>query len=154
MVDRVVLPIQIHKLVQARNELKERYAATNLRFTLDGNLVGDLGEALAHEVFKIRLTKRSSEGIDGYAPDGRSVQIKASGTARGPVFRNTQMRADHLVFFHFDYDNCSAEIVYNGPEHSVIALLPSSWEGQRMASITKVRAANKLVRDIDRLSRI
>ena len=35
------------------------------------NLVGDIGEALAHEAYGLVLEGRSSEGIDGVAPDGR-----------------------------------------------------------------------------------
>lgn len=154
METRIALPAQLRPLVEARNALKARYANTDLRFTFDGNLVGDLGEALAHELYGIRLTQRAEEGVDGHAPDGRSVQIKASGTKRGPTFRNTRKRADHLIFFHFNYDDCEADIVYNGPESTIIELLPNTWEGQRTASIKQVRAANLAIQPIDRLVRI
>jgi len=37
-----------------------------LEFTLDGNLVGDIGEALAAQLFGIRLVHaKATEGIDG-----------------------------------------------------------------------------------------
>ncbi len=77
---RFELPTQVRPLFEARNALKQRYASVDLHFTLDGNLVGDLGEAVAAELFGLRLTGRSNEGVDGFAPDGRSVQVKASGT--------------------------------------------------------------------------
>ncbi len=148
---KFALPPQVQKLVAARNELKAHYGSVDLRFTFDGNLVGDLGEAIAAELFGLRLTGRSNEGIDGFAPDGRSVQVKASGTKRGAPFRQIEVHADHLLFFHFDYDGCSGEIVYNGPEEPVRRMLPSSWIGPRPVSAAAFRRLNKLVSDTDRL---
>ncbi|WP_091145781.1 hypothetical protein [Novosphingobium sp. CF614] len=145
------LPPSISKLVSARNELKDHYKDIDLRFTFDGNLVGDLGEAVAADLFGIMLTGRSNEGIDGYAPDGRSVQVKASGTKRGAPFRLVETSADHLLFFHFDYDQCIGEVVYNGPEEPVRHVLPASWDGQRSVSAAAFRRLNKLVSDGDRL---
>jgi len=101
------LPPKIKMLVEARDQIKQHYqdiivekgGTAELRFTFDGNLMGDIGEALAVELFGIRLEEtKSREGIDGYAPDKRSVQIKATGTGRGPAFRNTNVHADHLIF--------------------------------------------------------
>lgn len=148
---RFALPPQIQKLVLARNELKAHYSSVDLRFTFDGNLVGDLGEAIAAELFGLKLTGRSNEGIDGFAADGRSVQVKASGTKRGAPFRQVEVCADHLLFFHFDYDQCVGEVIYNGPEEPVRALLPATWAGQRSVSAPAFRRLNKLVSDADRL---
>lgn len=109
------LPPSIRKLVAARNELRAHFSDVDLHFTFDGNLVGDLGEAVAAELFALKLTGRSNEGIDGFASDGRSVQVKASGTARGAQFRLVETKAAHLLFFHFNYDECFGEVIYNGP---------------------------------------
>lgn len=145
------LPPSIQKLIAARNELKEHYRDVDLSFTLDGNLVGDLGEAVAAELFGLRLTGPSNEGVDGYAPDGRSVQVKASGTKRGAAFRLVETKADHLLFFHFDYDGCYGEIIYNGPEEPVRNSLPEKWVGQRSVSAATFRRLNNAVADDDRL---
>ena len=148
---RFSLPDQIQRLVEARNDLKAHYSGVDLRFTFDGNLVGDLGEAVAADLFGLKLTGRSNEGIDGFAPDGRSVQVKASGTKRGAPFRLVDTCADHLLFFHFDYDECVGEVIYNGPEEPVRHALPSSWVGQRSVSAATFRRLNKLVGDNARL---
>ncbi|MEX0342032.1 MAG: hypothetical protein AB3N06_05555 [Erythrobacter sp.] len=145
------LPSYVGDLVAARNRLKDHFADCNLHFTFDGNLVGDLGEAVAAELFGLKLTGRSNEGIDGYAPDNRSVQVKASGTRRGPAFRPVDTRADHLLVFHFDYDSCVGEIIYNGPEEPVIELLPEEWSGQRCVSLTKLIALDSSLVESDRL---
>jgi len=145
------LPPSILPLIKARNDLKAHYSDVDLNFTLDGNLVGDLGEAVAADLFGLKLMGRSNEGIDGFAPDGRSVQVKASGTRRGALFRLVETCADHLLFFHFHYEKCVGEVVYNGPEEPVKQTLPSHWIGQRSVSVTTFRRLNKFVSDEDRL---
>lgn len=146
------LPKNIRELVDARNKLKRHFFEYDLRFTFDGNLVGDLGEAVAADLFGLKLTGRSNEGIDGYAPDGRSVQVKASGTRRGPAFRPVDTRAEHLIVMHFDYDACEGEIIYNGPEEPVVReLLPEDWSGQRTANLRGLIKLNDDLVPSDRL---
>lgn len=154
------LPPDIAELIAARNKVRDHYntklrawgSKVDLSFTLDGNLVGDLGEALAVDLFDLLLVEaKSTIAIDGYTPDGRSVQIKATGTGRGPAFRNTETRADHLLFFDLDFETATGEIVFNGPEHYAVASLPSTFEGQRSLTRRQIRAANKLVADDERL---
>ncbi|PYE40441.1 hypothetical protein DFI02_1164 [Rhizobium sp. PP-F2F-G20b] len=43
------LPPVITDLVLARNRLRDHYISSGLNFTLDGNLIGDIGEAVAAE---------------------------------------------------------------------------------------------------------
>lgn len=119
----------------------------DLRFTLDGNLVGDIGEAIAVELFGIKLVKtKATEGYDGYAPDGRTtVQIKATGTKRGPVFRNTPIKAEHLLFFCLDLQNATGVVIYNGPEAEARKKLGDEFRGQRMASRSHIEALGAAV---------
>jgi hypothetical protein len=116
------LPPAIASLIAARNALRSHYreilvargSTLELSFTLDGNLVGDIGEALSVELFGIRLVDaKSVVGIDGYTPDGRTVQVKATGRGRGPAFRFTETRADHLLFFDLDFEG--AVFLRRGP---------------------------------------
>ena len=145
------LPTIIGELVRARNKLQRHYRKSGLKFTFDGNLVGDLGEAIAEDRFGIKLSEVSGEGIDGKAPDGRTVQVKATVTGRGPAFRNIQTRAQHLLFFDLDLDNLTGNVVFNGPEKVALALLPDSWEGQRSLTRNQIREADKRVKPAQRL---
>ncbi len=154
------LPPAIAELVAARNlvrahyqaVLEERESTAILRFTLDGNLVGDIGEAIAVELFGIQLVDaKSTAGIDGYAPDGRTVQVKATGTGRGPAFRLTEVSAEHLLFFDLDLESATGTVVFNGPEHRAMASLPASFSGQRSLTPGQIRAADLLVMDDERL---
>ncbi|MBX7526526.1 DUF6998 domain-containing protein [Qipengyuania vesicularis] len=146
------MPTHVRELVAARNKLKDHFSDYDLRFTFDGNLVGDLGEAVAADLFGLTLTGRSNEGIDGYAHDGRSVQVKASGTRRGPAFRPVETKADHLIVLHLDYDACEGEVIYNGPEEPVVTqLLPGGWRDQRTANLRGLIKLNDSVADHERL---
>ncbi|WP_207497481.1 DUF6998 domain-containing protein [Limimaricola pyoseonensis] len=140
-------------LVAARNRLREYFSSSGLDFTLDGNLVGDIGEALAVLLFEIELVeKRGHAGVDGYARDGRSVQVKATGTKRGPAFRDIETKADHLIFFDLNFDECQGEVVFNGPEHYATSYLPQRFSGQRMLTAEKIRIADSMVPDGTRLA--
>lgn len=92
------LPPVIEPLVASRSALRRHYGHPDLKFTFDGNLVGDIGEAIAIELFGLTLTERCREGFDGLVGT-RTVQVKATGTARGPAFRKVETEADHLLFF-------------------------------------------------------
>lgn len=161
--ERFELPPTIKELISARNKLKQHYeeiltqnGGEALSFTLDGNLVGDLGEAIAVELFGIRLVnKRSTTGIDGYTHDGKNtVQVKATGTDRGPAFRQTETRADYLLFFELDFSSAMGTIVFNGPEHYATSMLPEKFSGQRSLTRKQIRQADTRVEDHERLSRL
>jgi len=149
------LPSSVLGLVEARNSIRNRYSKFGLKFTLDGNLVGDLGEAIAAEIFGLTLDPRSAEGTDGVAPNGWTVQVKASGTGRGPAFRNTKLTAKHLLFFALDFDNRSGKVLYNGPEEPVRALLlaQATWTGQRQISVRQMSLLDAAVSTEERLKR-
>lgn len=145
------LPPPIEDLVKARDRLRQHYDQPSLTFTLDGNLVGDLGEALAVKYFGLTLTARNDTGIDGYTADNKSVQVKATGKKRGPAFRMLDTRADYLLFFSFNFEEFTAEIIYNGPEDVIRKLLPEKWDHQRAIPIAKIKAANAQILPHQRL---
>ena len=151
--DRILrLPAVIAGLVTACHEVRTHYGVVHgdrLLFTLDGNLVGDIGEALAVEYFGITLNERCGEGIDGKS-GGQSVQVKTTGSGRGPAFRDTE-HAHYLLFFSVDFAACTGSVIYNGPEAPVRAKLPASWAGQKSVSMSQMRALDALVPDADRL---
>ena len=147
----ISLPDAVLDLVSARNRLRDHYAPYDLRFTFDGNLVGDFGEAVAAEAFGIVLARRGSAGIDGQCPIGRSVQIKASVSKRGAAFRSVEALASHLIFLHLDLDKLSADVIFNGPIAEALRSVPPTWQGQRIVPLGELRRADQLVHDSDRI---
>ncbi|HPE99511.1 MAG TPA: hypothetical protein PKY63_02480 [Bacteroidales bacterium] len=70
---------QIKQLYAITQQLREKYAKWNKQFTLDGKLVGDMGEVLAAEKYGLELYDENYEIYDGWeTATGRKVQIKAS----------------------------------------------------------------------------
>lgn len=141
MSDFFDLPEMILDLVNARDRLAAYYRDSGRTFTFDGKLVGDLGEAIAAELFGLTLAPQ--QAFDGRAPDGRTVQVKASTTGAGPAFRKMETGADHLLHFLLDLPKRRGEVAFNGPEHIALACMPASWtQGQRAIPLRKLRAAN------------
>ncbi|HEY1613560.1 MAG TPA: hypothetical protein VGF97_07720 [Rhizomicrobium sp.] len=141
--------------VQAHNRLKRHYEATGLTFTLDGKLVGDLAEVIAAELYGLALCECRTPGVDGYAADGRSVQVKATGLPRkGPAFTPGEGIADHLIFLRLDFANANGTVAYNGPEAPIRNLLPVGFVGTKRVPFSKVLTADASVAPADRLIRV
>lgn len=150
---RYKLPVEVQHLVHARNVLRKRYEHLGLTFTPDGNLVGDLGEAVAAELFGLRLAdRRGLKAIDAYAPDDGTVQIKASGRGKAIPFTYSEEPARWLLVLVFDYEAEEVEVAYNGPYVPAVSRLPGQWIGQRSVSVPFLRQLNQQVAPHDRLA--
>jgi hypothetical protein len=47
-------------------------------FTIDGRLVGDIGEIIVESDYDVKLFEKLVEAYDGISSDGKKVQIKAT----------------------------------------------------------------------------
>ena len=88
----------IRRLYTIVGELERDYRDQHRHFTLDGHLIGSIGEVYAAERYGIRLFTSSTPKHDGESPDGRLVQIKA--TQRGSVALNEN--PDYLIVLSID----------------------------------------------------
>jgi len=142
----IELPDVVTAFCKAHSALREHFASTELTFTLDGKLIGDIGEAIAAQHFGLKLCAKRTKGVDAHALDGRSVQIKATGSRKnGPAFNPGRSVADHLLFLRIDFSTGFAEVAYNGPEAPVRDLLPRTWTGTLVIPLSKILAADALV---------
>ena len=149
------LPDAVMELCKAQAAVKQRYAATRLAFTLDGKLVGDIGEALAIEAFGLTPCSKRRGGVDALAPDGRSVQVKATGDLRaGPAFTAGEGVADHLIFLRIDFASGIASVAYNGPEAPVRRLLKLPIKSTQRVKPNDVLEADLKVSETERLPRV
>lgn len=141
-IERMIpLPDVIRNLWEAQQALARHYSSTGLRFTLDGRLVGDIAEALALEYFDLLLPEKRTGGVDALTRDGRTVQVKATGSTKsGPAFTPGAGYADHLLFFRIDFESNTATVLYNGPEAPIRSLLPKGgWHGTKVIALPEVR---------------
>lgn len=105
---------QIKQLVEIVETLKTDYKDLKMKFTLDGNLVGDIGEVLAQEKYEITLYDANHAIHDGYCPDGKEVQIKSTMVGKCYVSSKIANRPKYFLFIHIKADGKIDEI-YNGP---------------------------------------
>lgn len=85
------------------------------QFTIDGRLVGDIGEVVAEREYDMEIDEISQEAHDGTSSDGRRVQVKA--TFKDSLTFKTV--PDYYLGLKF-YEDGTFEEIFNGPG-SVIA---------------------------------
>jgi hypothetical protein len=87
-----------------------REAFPNRAFTIDGRLVGDIGEIIASLEYDLEIDAVSRPGHDACTPDGRLVQVKAT-------FKNSLTFGtcpDYYLGLKL-YSDGRYEEVFNGP---------------------------------------
>jgi hypothetical protein len=105
----------IRRLYIARNEL--RNAFPELAFTLDGKLIGDIGEAIAIADYGLIKLKEGSKLHDFKTADGRLVQVKTTqqhkaGTGVGLGLKKESF--EHLIVIQLSEEG-TYRILFDGP---------------------------------------
>lgn len=132
MKTRLSLPRPVAKLYAAVAELEENYKGR--KFTLDGHLLGSIGEVLAETALKMRLLKMSAPVHDAVCDDRGDVQIKI--TAKRTI--GLRHPCNHLIIFRVVSPQ-EAEIFYDGPGKIVWENAgPKQSNGQRSISLKKI----------------
>lgn len=101
------IKIQVQKLIRIVNELEEEFPGRH--FTLDGHLVGSIGEVMAVYYYGIELYTASAVAHDGEV-NGRKVQIKIS--QQDDIVINHE--PEYLIVLYLNKGGNIYE-VYNGP---------------------------------------
>lgn len=131
----------IRTLYDVVKELEREFMDKKRRFTLDGHLVGSIGEVVAAYAFGLTLY-RASERIHDGEKEGKKVQVKLTGGITGVALSS---RPDHLIVLQLR--DFKFGLVYNGPGAAV-------WDkcggdpakaGQRPIGLAKLRSLQKLV---------
>ena len=108
----------IKQLCKITNELKDNHKSK--KFTLDGRLVGDLGEVLAEENYEITLFDNIQPMYDATTSDNKMVQIKA--TFKNQLTFPTEHLPELFLGLKLNEDG-SFEEIYNGPGKYVKELI-------------------------------
>jgi hypothetical protein len=104
----VELPEEVAELYQIVIRLERKHVGR--KFTLDGHLVGSLGEVIAEQAFALSLYPPSHPIHDARTTDGKEVQIKLTGGNQIGI----REEPDYLVVMRI-VDPTHAEVIYNGP---------------------------------------
>lgn len=139
---------KIKELYKITNELERTYPGR--KFTVDGHLVGSIGEVIVAEHYGLKLLPNSIKTHDARTNDGKMVQIKAT-QVKGIAISS---EPDYLIVIRLLSDG-SWEEIYNGPGKA-------AWEsagkmqknGQRPISLSKLRNLMGSVDAKDKIARI
>ena len=102
------IPEKIQRLYQIVSEFEDAFPGRH--FTLDGHLVGSIGEVLAAHYFGLCLFPGSTETHDAKSPCGKKVQIKA--TQKRTVGISSE--PEHLIVLKI-LSSGDFSTIYNGP---------------------------------------
>jgi hypothetical protein len=143
-----MLSDKIKELYKITNELECTYPGR--KFTVDGHLVGSIGEVIVAEHYGLKLLPNSTKTHDARTNDGKMVQIKAT-QVKGIAISS---EPDYLIVIRLLSDG-SWEEIYNGPGKA-------AWEsackmqknGQRPISLCKLRNLMGSVDAKDKIARV
>lgn len=141
----------IQQLLDIVQDLRKLYPSK--RFTLDGRLVGDLGEVIAEIAYDIKLHENLQKHHDAIASDGRRVQIKA--TMQQQLSFPCDHIPDHYLGIKIQPDGTFTEI-FNGPGRlawEAIRERKTTKNNLHMISIDTLLRLNETVSSADRIKR-
>jgi hypothetical protein len=107
---KITIPDAIRQMLEIVKRLRETYPKR--KFTLDGRLVGDLGEILVEGVYDVKLFDDQKKHHDGTTSDGRYVQVKA--TMKDSLTFPVDHTPDFYLGIMIDQNGTFTE-VFNGP---------------------------------------
>ena len=123
----------------------------NRRFTIDGRLVGDIGEMMAELHFLIELDEVQQALHDGTADDDRRVQVKAT------FKESLTFKTVPEVYLGLKlYEDGTFEEIYNGPPGPIVEEYGHrAGFGEQLLSfpISRLRELNAQVAEEARIER-
>lgn len=133
------------RLYEIVDELERLFPGRS--FTPDGHLVGSIGESLAAYVFGLDLMPASFRGSDAKAPDGSTVEIKATQGNSVSLSVHADPLPDRLIVLRLIRTG-RAEVIYNGPAAQVWSASGAPQKnGQRRIGFGVLRALNVRTED-------
>lgn len=143
----------IEKLFEAMEDLQKNYP--NKQFTLDGKLVGDIGEILVQENYNVKLYSKQEKQYDGYDSENRKIQIKATFKDALTFPCDKKDVPDYYIGLKINRDG-SFEEVYNGKGSDVWKLVENRKKTKNSTfriSLTALRKINVKVDPFDKIER-
>lgn len=105
------------------------------QFSLDGHLIGSVGEVLVSETYGITLYPNSSPVHDGISPDGIEVQIKATQINKVSI----SSEPEHLIVIKILEDGTWEEIFNGSGSVAWSKAGRRQKNGQRQISVSMLR---------------
>ena len=138
----------IQSLYDVVRQLENEFVDEKRKFTLDGHLVGSVGEVVAAYSFGLTLLPASEKTHDA-KKDGKMIQIKLTGGNKSVALSS---KPDHLIVLQLQ--KLKFELVYNGPGAAPWANCSGdpANRGQRPIRLTTLRRLQAQVSDSERIA--
>lgn len=150
---------ELEQFFIAIEKLQQKYSHHNKKFTLDGKLVGDIGEVLAAEYYGITLHKDNKAVYDGFltSDSTKEVQIKSSFNNYFYFPKDLTKMPDYFIAININKDGTFEEI-FNGRGDIIykhlLSHLPTERKYPYRLSLNKLKELNLSDYNIDRINRI
>lgn len=133
----------LDNLFQTVDQLEKDYAKYGRKFTIDGHLIGSIGEVLAAEAYDLELADSSMPVFDAWTKTEppKTVQIKATQIDRVSFSskRKNDTVPDYVIVIKI-FHSGDLEPIYNGPGKLIYDNLGKSQKnGQSQISLAKLR---------------
>ena len=134
---------ELQCLFQIVKRLETEYQQYNRKFTIDGHLIGSIGEVLVAEAFGLKLEDTGKPIIDAHIKDGtnRTVQIKATQIDRVSFSSKHENEdvPDQVIVISIDKTG-NWKVEFNGSGKLIYENLGKPQKnGQSQISLTKLR---------------
>lgn len=144
---KAIITEALKNILSGIAQLRETFP--DKKFTIDGRLVGDIGEVIAAREYAIEPYKGQHPYYDGETPDGKKVQIKA--TFKDSLTFNKV--PDYYLGLKL-YENGDQEEIFNGPGKVIFEHYKHrKGIGEKQLSFPN-KELKKLSEDIPKLERI
>lgn len=150
--DQLAIADAVRALLTIVRRLRETYSEHGRLFTLDGRLIGDIGEVLAVQHYAITLTTAQTAVHDAVTADGRNVQIKA--TMKESLTFPWSDAPDYYIGLKILQDGTHQEI-YNGPGELIKKALANRKSRPKTGShVVSIKALKRLSESVPPSERI
>jgi hypothetical protein len=147
-VDWTEVAVELEKLYDASARLEAMFPSR--KFTLEGHLVGSIGEVVAAYMFDLDRDRASTQGHDALARDSRPVEIKLT-QGQAVAIRH---EPGHLIVLQRPRGG-PVRMAFNGPGECAWAACGSmASNGQRPIRLNTLTALNATLDDALRLPQV
>ena len=103
---------EIKQLYESVDALRKLFPDKENGFTLDGRLVGDIGEVIAQELFQIKLYEKLKHHYDAETTYGPTLKVQIKATFKESLTFNHA--PDYYIGIKLS-NNGNYKVIYNGP---------------------------------------
>ena len=143
---------EIKELLSIIKILQNKYK--NRKFTLDGRLVGDIGEIIVEQNYDVKLFDKQEKMYDGFS-NNRKVQIKTTLKDKLTFPYGLINVPDYYIGIKL-FENGSFEEIYNGPGKNIYKILEKRKKpnnGYFSISISTLKKENINISDYDKINK-